>query len=216
MLTLYHCTSEAAARQILAEGFSDKTGRYLTHREWAGVWLSDRPLHNTEGASGDTVLQIEIAEEVIAPYEWVKEGKTFREWLAPPCNMNATGGTLFFKSYTPQLGNSTFRLVHGSDIVPTVPPSLMGQFRHVGRAIQCPTDGVFDAQTPILAPEENKPDFVESALQSGLADIRALASFRIIRRIGPRPLDRLAGLLPRMVRDHVPANYFRALSISLR
>ena len=92
----------------------------------------------------------------------------------------------------------------------------MGQFRHVGRAIQCPTEGVFDVQTHILAPEENKPDFVESVLQSGLADVRALTSFRIIRRVGPRPLDRLAGLLPRMVRDHVPANYFRALSISLR
>jgi hypothetical protein len=42
-----------------------------------------------------------------------------------------------------------------------------------------------------------------------------LAGFRFIRRIGPRPLDRLAGLLPRMVRDHLPANYFRALSITL-
>jgi Lipase (class 3) len=127
-----------------------------------------------------------------------------------------TGGTAFFNSYTPQLGNSTFRLVHGTDIVPTVPPSLMGQFRHVGQAIQCPTEGLFDAQTQILAPEENKPDFVESAFQSGLADVRALTTFRLIRRIGPRLLDRLAGLLPRMVRDHVPANYFRALSISLR
>lgn len=126
-----------------------------------------------------------------------------------------TGGTAFFNSYTPRLGSSTFRLVHGADIVPTVPPSLMGQFRHVGRAIQCPTEGLFDAQTQILAPEENKPDFVESVFQSGLADVRAFTSFRLIRRIGPRLLDRLTGLLPRMVRDHVPANYFRALSISL-
>ena len=92
----------------------------------------------------------------------------------------------------------------------------MGQFRHVGRAIQCPTEGLFDAQTQILAPEENKPDFVESVFQSGLADVRAFTSFRLIRRIGPRLLDRLTGLLPRMVRDHVPANYFRALSISLQ
>jgi triacylglycerol lipase len=127
-----------------------------------------------------------------------------------------TGGAAFFDRYTPNLGNSTFRLVHGTDIVPTVPPSLMGEFRHVGQLIQCPTDGRFDTQTPTLAPDENKPDFTESALQSGLADIRALAVFRFIRRIGPRPLDRFAGLLPRMVRDHVPANYFRALSITLR
>jgi len=53
--------------------------------------LSDRPLHNTEGASGDTVLQIEIAEEVVAPYEWVKEDKPFREWLVPATVLNKAG-----------------------------------------------------------------------------------------------------------------------------
>jgi hypothetical protein len=36
-----------------------------------------------------------------------------------------------------------------------------------------------------------------------------------MRGIGPRPLDRLAVLLPRMVRDHVPSNYFRALGVTL-
>jgi triacylglycerol lipase len=124
------------------------------------------------------------------------------------------GGAAFFNSYP--LGNSTFRLVHGTDIVPTVPPVQPGDYRHVGETIQCQTDGRFDdQQTKIIAPEENKPDLVDGAIHAGLADIRALAGFRFIRRIGPRPLDRLAGLLPRMVRDHLPANYFRALSITL-
>ena len=91
MLTLYHCTTEAAARQILVMGFSDQTGRYLTDREWSGVWLSDRPLHNTEGASGDTVLQIEVAEEAVAPFEWVKEDMPFREWLVPAAVLNKAG-----------------------------------------------------------------------------------------------------------------------------
>ena len=53
--------------------------------------MSDRPLHNTEGASGDTVLQIEIAEEVVAPYEWVKEDKPFRECLVPATVLNKAG-----------------------------------------------------------------------------------------------------------------------------
>ena len=66
-----------------------------------------------------------------------------------------------------------------------------------------------------LAAAENKPDIIDGAIAAGLADIRALAAFRLIRSIGPRPLDRLAGVLPRMVRDHVPTNYFRALSITL-
>jgi triacylglycerol lipase len=126
------------------------------------------------------------------------------------------GGTAFFNSYTPRLGDTTFRLVHGTDVVATVPPTLSNQFLHVGRLIQCATDSRFDAQTEIRARDENGPNVVESVLQSGLADFRALTAFRLIRAIGPRPLDRLAGLLPRMVRDHVPANYFRALSTTLR
>ncbi len=122
------------------------------------------------------------------------------------------GGVDFFNSCG--LGNSTFRLVHGTDIVPTVPPTA--DFRHVGQSIQCPTDGRFDGPIVTSLGEANKPDFVEGVMQSGLADLRALAAFRFIRGIGPRPLDRLAVLLPRMVRDHVPSNYFRALSIPPR
>jgi hypothetical protein len=91
MLTLYHCTSEAAARQILAVGFRDHMDRYLTDREWTGVWLSDRPMNNTEGASGDTVLQIEIADEILTPYEWVEEGKSYREWIVPAAVLNKDG-----------------------------------------------------------------------------------------------------------------------------
>jgi hypothetical protein len=125
-----------------------------------------------------------------------------------------TGGAVFFGDY--ELGNSTFRLVHGTDIVATVPPALPGDYRHVGRAIQCRTGGIFDAQTPIMAPDENKPDAIESTIRAGIDGIRSLAAFRLIRSIGPRPLDRFAGVLPTIVRDHVPANYFRALSIPLQ
>jgi hypothetical protein len=49
------------------------------------------PLDNSEGASGETLLQIEVAEEVIAPYEWVKEGKPYREWLIPSAVLNGFG-----------------------------------------------------------------------------------------------------------------------------
>ena len=125
-----------------------------------------------------------------------------------------TGGSAFFNNYP--LGGSTFRLIDGTDIVPTVPPPQPGDFRHVGQSIQCPTDGRFDGtQAQTGAAAENKPDIIDGAIAAGLADIRALAAFRLIRSIGPRPLDRLAGVLPRMVRDHVPTSYFRALSITL-
>lgn len=57
------------------------------------------------------------------------------------------GGDAFFNSYTPLFGDSTFRLVHGSDIVATVPPA--GLFRHVGRPIQCDSGRLFTSQTPM-------------------------------------------------------------------
>jgi pimeloyl-ACP methyl ester carboxylesterase len=124
------------------------------------------------------------------------------------------GDAKFFTDYMAKLGNGTHRLVHGGDIVATVPPKFVG-FRHVGDSIQCPTDGRFSPQTPIAAAATDKPDFLESTLTAGLADFRAFAAFRFLRSIGPRPLDRAAALLPRMVRDHVPSNYFRALGVTL-
>jgi triacylglycerol lipase len=125
-----------------------------------------------------------------------------------------TGGKTFFDNYP--LGDSTFRLVDGTDIVPTVPPQLLGDYHHVGKAIQCKTDGRFDdPDTKNIAAAENKPDFVESALQSGRADFGALAALQSFQGIGPGLLNQLARFLPRMVRDHIPAKYFRALSITV-
>ncbi len=88
MLRLYHRTTEAKAAQILKEGFRDTPGRYLTDREWSGVWISDRPLDNTEGASGEVLLQIEIAEGRIKTFEWLQGGRTFREWIVPAAVLN--------------------------------------------------------------------------------------------------------------------------------
>ena len=41
------------------------------------------------GASGDTLLRIEIAEDVLAAFEWIEEGKPYREWLVPAAILNA-------------------------------------------------------------------------------------------------------------------------------
>ena len=125
------------------------------------------------------------------------------------------GGADFFAEYMPKLGGLTHRLVHGGDIVATVPP-IGGGFLHVGESIHCPSDGTFDSAEMTRNPAtDNKPDFLESILADGLADFRAFAALRLLRSMGPRPLDRLGALLPRMVRDHVPSNYFRALGVTL-
>ena len=126
-----------------------------------------------------------------------------------------TGGEIFFNDYTTQLGDSTFRFVHGTDIVPTVPLTLLDVYRHVGQAVQCKSGKLFDGVVP-MARDADKPDLLESATQSGFADLGALAALQLIHGIGPGLRNLLAGFLPRMVRDHVPENYFHALSITHR
>jgi len=79
-MILYHRTQ--AAVQILAEGFRDREGTYMTETVHQGVWLSDRPLDSNEGAYGDVVLFVDIPEEVVAPYEWVQD-IGYREFLIP-------------------------------------------------------------------------------------------------------------------------------------
>jgi triacylglycerol lipase len=125
-----------------------------------------------------------------------------------------TGGETFFNDYTPRLGNSTFRFIHGTDIVPTVPLTLLHVYRHVGQAVQCRSGEFFDGVAP-LARDGNKPVILESAEQSGFTDFGALAALQFVHGIGPGLRNELAGFLPRMVRDHVPQNYFRALSITI-
>jgi triacylglycerol lipase len=125
-----------------------------------------------------------------------------------------TGGEAFFNDYTRALGDSTFRFVHGCDIVPTVPLTLLHVYRHVGQAVQCRSGGLFDGVAP-MPRDGNTPDIRESAKQAGLADFGAIAALQFVQGIGPGLRNELAGFLPRMVRDHVPQNYFRALSINV-
>lgn len=130
------------------------------------------------------------------------------------------GGEKFFDDYDPRLGNFTFRLIHGTDIVPTVPPTLLGGYRHVGQAVQCQRDGFFDGVLP-MARDGNEPDFVESATQGVSADIDVSDLLRVIAAIRSGLRDRsalrdlLIGFLPSIILDHVPDSYFRALGVKL-
>ena len=40
-------------------------------------------LDANEGAFGDTVIRIRLDEQEIAQFEWIDEGKTYREWCIP-------------------------------------------------------------------------------------------------------------------------------------
>ena len=65
----------------------------MTGNVHPGVWLSAEPLGANEGAFGDTVLKVDhdLADAELAHYEWVEEGKPYREFLIPAEVINARG-----------------------------------------------------------------------------------------------------------------------------
>src|ERR1700722_2127622 len=87
-MILYHRTHAAIAKRILSDGFRDGSGTYMTTQEHSGVWLSNVPLDINEGPDGETLLQVELLEQTIANYEWIEDGKPYREWLVPARLLN--------------------------------------------------------------------------------------------------------------------------------
>jgi hypothetical protein len=87
--TLFHVTRSESASTILRDGFIDGRGNYLTDREFTGVWLSDRPLWDENEADRDdtsiTILAVKFSVPLseLDQYEWIEEGKSYREWLVP-------------------------------------------------------------------------------------------------------------------------------------
>ena len=85
-MRVYHRTN--AAQTILQRGFRDGKGCYLTDSIHTGVWVSDVPLDENEGACGDSLITLEIPEELFAQHEWIEEFKTYREALIPAKLLN--------------------------------------------------------------------------------------------------------------------------------
>lgn len=123
-----------------------------------------------------------------------------------------TGGQDFFEAYEP-LAESTYRLVCGKDIVPAVPPSVLGNFRHVGQMLPCPHGSTFAGQV-LASKEGNDPSLGQVGLGAvGDFDLD-IPRIEELRNIDPRLLDQ-SPVLPSAVRDHFPISYFRALSVTV-
>jgi hypothetical protein len=92
VVILFHRTTENAARSILADGFRNARGSYgMEGIVLEGVFVSDRPVDCNEGAKGDVLLRIELAqsESEIVDCEIVEDGKPWREWILPAELLNA-------------------------------------------------------------------------------------------------------------------------------
>ena len=84
-MRLYPSTTPESAEKIVADGFRDSSGYYMIPDKTSGVWLAEMPLDANEGTRGDTTLIVDLAvsEQDIAEYEWIEEGKPYREWQIP-------------------------------------------------------------------------------------------------------------------------------------
>jgi triacylglycerol lipase len=122
--------------------------------------------------------------------------------------MPRVGDEDFAARYNDTLGATTYRLVHGDDIVATVPPSRLG-FRHVGRLIRCARGSRFPAELPSTE-FSDEPQFVGSlvgGLQQGVRDLLALQPQPAFREDALGQMSRF--LLPH-IGDHLPDRYWHA------
>jgi len=121
--------------------------------------------------------------------------------------MPRVGGSKFQESYDTNLGEVTYRLVHGVDLVARVPMSSVG-FRHVGRLLECAGGAKFDETKPLSPIGSDDPAFVEE-----LGDIfKTILSGNILPQPGPGTFGPLFRFLPPEIRDHLQDSYYKALT----
>jgi hypothetical protein len=89
-MRLYHRTY--AAETIIRGGFCDSKTDYLALGAKLGVWVTDRPLDERDGALGDVVLVVSsVPESAIAAFEWrsSRYPQPFRQFLVPAALLNS-------------------------------------------------------------------------------------------------------------------------------
>src|SRR5262249_50622924 len=131
--------------------------------------------------------------------------------------MPRTGGETFKQEYegaiNGHLGMTTYRLVNGKDVVPTVPPSFLVGYRHVGRLLHCETDALFDRAKLLGTTTSDDPPFKLDILDM----VKELLS--IMRSDSPSGLGTLGKLFERLppgIRVHLQDQYLKALGFNVK
>ena len=85
-MRLYHGTTLANAGQVARSGFQDVTSNVGLYSgdsgepvNTTGVFFSDLVLDENEGVCSEAYFVLEIPDEHLASYEWMEEGKGYRE-----------------------------------------------------------------------------------------------------------------------------------------
>ena len=106
--------------------------------------------------------------------------------------MPRLGTPAFAAAYNKKLGERTYRLIHGSDVVPTVPPSELALFEI----------SALDAQP------SDQPLFINTWLSAAKATLRRYFR-RDILPTDPSPIIQASDYAG--FGDHLPDRYWRAL-----
>jgi hypothetical protein len=89
-MKVYHITQAENAVEIVADGFHDDAGTYLSRSVHKGVWVSDQLLVLLSGIDLDDLacFEIKVIEEWLIRHESIQEGKGYREFLVPAIELN--------------------------------------------------------------------------------------------------------------------------------
>ena len=112
-MRLYHGTTLANAGQVAKNGFQDVTSNFGLYSaasgepvNTTGVFFSDLVLDENEGICSEAYFVLEIPDEHLASYEWMEEGKGYREWCIPAALANSffTNRTIYYWEDVPESG----------------------------------------------------------------------------------------------------------------
>jgi pimeloyl-ACP methyl ester carboxylesterase len=113
------------------------------------------------------------------------------------------------KEYDARMGHRSFRMRHGDDIVPAVPPAFLG-YRHAGRYLSCGSGQTFQAGGLSTAASDD-PDFADAAFDGILSDMKSLVTLRAQPQYRTDPLWKMTQMLPVGIANHLPDRYLHAL-----
>jgi hypothetical protein len=192
----------ARARDV-HRGFEDAIGTVWTELSSALTPAAvARPLF-IAGHSLGGALAIIAAERLLRERQVIASVYTFG---AP-----RVGSSAFAESYNAcGLGDRSFRVIHGLDIVPSLPPSAFG-FRHAGRMVVCGRGGRFDGSERPSERDCDDPPFFDTISRGVMQRLIDLASGSFL----PSSRRGLLGawhkyVLPPPFSDHLPERYRRA------
>ena len=148
--------------------------------------------------------------------------KAHRSGMTPAAvytfGMPRAGGQVFAGAYNEILGDRTFRLVHGGDIVPCIPewvarlaPPERIPFQHVGRMLKCDSGGKFDRSAQPAPMDSNDPTFRAGVRENWINRKNAALAGILLAPAGPGFFGPFYTLLPFAIRDHLPDRYRDAL-----